>query len=175
MSGLKAFEEIYIQHWEKLYAFCYKSTKDSYISQNIVQDIFTDLWERQHQTTIMSIENYLFRSAKNQIFKAYREQKFDTTPLDERFEDFLTEEPIPDELDRIDELYRMLDTLPEKRKEIIMMNKLEQLSIDEIAEKLGISIQTVKNQLSTGLKQLRQQAGDHPIKIMLITGLLTIL
>ena len=175
MDGPKTFEEIYIQHWGKLYAFCYKSTGDSSLSKNIVQDIFTDLWERQHQTNIISIESYLFRSAKNQIFKTYRQQKFDTTPLDERFEHFLSEEPDPEETDQIDELYRLLDKLPQKRRQILIMNKLEQMNIDEIAERLGISVQTVKNQLSAGLKQLRQLAGDYSAKIMLLVGVLTIL
>ncbi len=175
MKDLKDFEQIYIQHWEKLYAFCFKMTRDSHISQNIVQDIFTDLWERRAALNITSLENYLFRSAKNQVFKAYRDKTFDTTPLDERFEDYQMENSQQEEAERMDRLYALLENLPEKRKEILMMSKLDQMDIEQIALKLNISKQTVKNQISTALKQLRYEAGELYVLLLIILIRLTIL
>ena len=175
MKDLKDFEQIYIQHWEKLYAFCFKMTRDSHISQNIVQDIFTDLWERRANLNINAIESYLFRSAKNQVFKAYRAKTFDTTPLDERFDDYQIENAAQEESERIDQLYALLENLPEKRKEILMMNKLEQMDIEQIALKLNISKQTVKNQISTAIKQLRYEATELSAVLLIILLSLTIL
>lgn len=175
MKDLKDFEQIYIQHWEKLYAFCFKMTRDAHTSQNIVQDIFTDLWERRAELHIDSVENYLFRSAKNQVFKAYRAKKFDTTPLDERFDDYQVENSHPEETERMDRLYALLETLPEKRKEILMMSKLDQMDIEQIAIQLNISKQTVKNQISTALKQLRYEAGELSMLLLIILMRLTIL
>jgi len=171
MKDLKKFEQIYIHHWEKLYAFCYKMTRDNALSQNIVQDIFTDLWERKDELQILSIESYLFRAAKNQVLKEYGKKKFDTTSLDERFEDYLVEHvPVPD-AELVDKLYNLMQHLPEKRKEILIMNKLDQMDIEEIALLLNISKQTVKNQISTALKQLKIHA--KAITILIISMLIS--
>jgi len=156
----KKFELIYTQNWEKLYAFCFKLTRDEHLSQNIVQDVFTDLWERVNALRILSVENYLFRAVKNQVFKEYRKKRFDTTTIDIEFEDYLIENLPSFDTEMVDKLYNLLDKLPAKRKEILMMNKLDDMGIDQIAIKLNLSKQTVKNQITSGLKQLKVHAGE---------------
>ncbi len=168
MKDLKSFEYIYIQHWEKLYAFCFKMTCDEYVSQNIVQDIFTDLWDRRDKVHILSIENYLFRAAKNQVLKEYRKKRFDTVVIEEKFENYLVENTPSLEPELLDKLYSLLEHLPEKRKEILIMNKLEEMDIAQIAAKLNLSKQTVKNQVSSALKQLRLHAGETSLLIFTI-------
>lgn len=83
MVGLKNFEHIYIHRWEKLYAFCFRMTGDEHIAQNIVQDIFTDLWERRDEVDMLSIESYLFGAAKNQVLKEYGKKKLDAGDMEE--------------------------------------------------------------------------------------------
>lgn len=149
------FDEVYRQHWEKLYVFCLKLTNDEDLSKNIVQDIFVDLWQRQEKTSISDISAYLFGAAKKQILKAYRRKQFDTRVLEDCFEDYLVENSNEADNPLIEKLYKLLDTLPIKRREIVILNKLEQLKIDEIAARLNVSPQTVKNQLTTALKQMK--------------------
>jgi RNA polymerase sigma-70 factor (family 1) len=160
MIDLKNFEFIYIHHWEKLYAFCFRMTRDESLTQNIVQDIFTDLWERRKVVNILSIQNYLFRAAKNQVLKEYRKKKFDTTIIDEKLEDYLVDNIPSVDSELMDRLYLLLENLPGKRKEILIMNKIQEIGIDDIAAELNISRQTVKNQLSSALKRLRFDAGE---------------
>lgn len=69
MIDLKHFEFIYIKHWEKLYAFCFRMTCSESLAQSIVQDVFADLWERRKEVNILSIQNYLFQAAKNEVLK----------------------------------------------------------------------------------------------------------
>lgn len=149
------FEKIYNDYWEKLTAFSLKMTQDEQLAQNVVQDVFIDLWERREEVSIASVENYLFRAVKNQIFKSYRNEKFDKTILEDKFENYLIENLSTIESDLTDKIYALLDTLPEKRKEILLMNKLQDMNIDQIALELDLSKQTVKNQISSALKQLR--------------------
>lgn len=163
LEDLNYFENIYIHHWEKLYSFCFKMTRDEHISQNIIQDIFTDLWERRSELQIISIENYLFRAAKNQVLREYRRRKFDTTTIDEKFDHYLTENASSSETEIKEQLYSLLEILPQKRKEILIMNKIEEMDIDQIAATLRISKQTVKNQLTMALKQLRVHAVESSI------------
>lgn len=161
------FESLYNNHWEKLYAFCFRMTRDEHISQNIVQDIFTDLWERKDVLNILSMESYLFRAAKNQVSKEYRKRKFDTETMDEKFEDYIVENIASMETEMVEKLYRLLENLSEKKKEILIMNKIEELDITQIAMKLNISKQTVKNQISSALKQLRVDAGALSVLILI--------
>lgn len=162
MISLKDFEHIYIRHWEKLYAFCFSMTHDEHIAQNLVQDIFTDLWERRKEVRIISIEHYLFRAAKNQVLKEYRRKKLNTTLIEDRFENYLIDNVEVLDAELIDKLYKLLENLPEKRKEILVMNKIKEMDIEEIATTLNLSKQTVKNQISSALKQLRIYINDEP-------------
>ncbi|MCG9792564.1 RNA polymerase sigma factor [Flavobacterium algicola] len=156
MNNSFDFEEIYNKHWEKLTAFSLKITQDSYLSQNVVQDVFIDLLERKNSLQIDSIENYLFRAVKNQIFKNYRNDKFDKTILEDKFENYVIDNFNAIDTELTDKIYILIDGLPEKRREILLMNKLQDMNIDQIAAELDLSRQTVKNQISSAIKQLRQ-------------------
>lgn len=160
------FEKIYNEYWEKLTAFSLKMTQDDHLAQNVVQDVFIDLWERKGDINIMSMESYLFRAVKNQIFKNYRNQKFDKTILEDKFENYVIENFTTIESDLTDKIYALLDELPEKRKEILLMNKLQDMNIDQIATELDLSKQTVKNQISSALKQLRHGLKEFAFLIM---------
>eukprot|EP01133_Synstelium_polycarpum_P016502 gene16502-19617_t len=136
-------------------------TRDAHLSENIVQDIFTSLWERRSELKVLSVESYLFRAAKNQVLKEYRKRRFDTTIIEEKFEDYFIEQLPSVDPELLDTLYALLENLPEKRKQILMMNKIREMSIEEIADELKLSRQTVKNQISSALKQLRFHAGEN--------------
>jgi RNA polymerase sigma-70 factor (ECF subfamily) len=131
-------------------------TQDKDLAQNIVQDVFIDLWERREELSINAIEPYLFRAVKNQVFKHYQNNRFDKTILEDKFEDYIIDNFTSIDPEVMDLLYSLLDKLPEKRKEVLLMYKFQDMSIDQIAAELGLSKQTVKNQISSGLKQLRE-------------------
>ncbi|QWX83472.1 sigma-70 family RNA polymerase sigma factor [Cellulophaga sp. HaHaR_3_176] len=155
MKTPQEFEKIYSNYWEKLYVFAFKMTGDTNLSKNIIQDVFTNLWERRADVKIISIENFLFRAVKNQVLKSFREQKFNTTALDETIEKFIEDTPEYSPSNYTEYLNPLLDKLPEKRREILLMNKLQEMNIDQIAEELNLSKQTVKNQLSSALRQIK--------------------
>jgi RNA polymerase sigma-70 factor (family 1) len=160
MKNPEIFEETYTLYWKKLTAFSYTMTQDNDLAQNIVQDVFVDLWERRNDIQINAIEPYLFRAVKNQVFKHYQNNKFDKTILEDKFEDYVIDHFATIDPELMDLLYSLLDQLPEKRKEVLLMYKMQDMTIDQIADELGISKQTVKNQISSGLKQLREGLKD---------------
>lgn len=156
MKNPEVFEKTYNEYWKKLNAFSYTMTQDKDLAQNIVQDVFIDLWERRSDLEINAIESYLFRAVKNQVFKHYQNNRFDKTILEDKFEDYIIDNFATIDPELTDLLYSLLDKLPEKRKEVLLMYKFQDMSIDQIAAELGISKQTVKNQISAALKQLRE-------------------
>lgn len=154
MKTAAEFEAVYRQNWEKLYAFSFNVSRDENLAQNVVQDIFVNLWERRDNIEIDAIENYLFRAAKNQIYKAYRDHKFETEFLEEKFAAHIIEQEQEAENSK-EEIEPLLEVLPERRKEILYMNKVQGMDLDQIAAELNISKQTVKNQLTTAMRQLK--------------------
>ena len=160
MNNPEAFEKTCTEYWKKLNAFSYTMTQDKDLAQNIVQDVFIDLWERREELSINAIEPYLFRAVKNQVFKHYQNNRFDKTILEDKFEDYIIDNFTSIDPEVMDLLYSLLDKLPEKRKEVLLMYKFQDMSIDQIASELGLSKQTVKNQISSGLKQLREGLKD---------------
>lgn len=160
MKNPEIFEKTYTDYWQKLNAFSYTMTQDKDLAQNIVQDVFIDLWERKDDLNINAIEPYLFRAVKNQIFKYYQNNRFDKTIMEDKFEDYIIDNFQSIDSEVMDLLYSLLDKLPEKRKEVLLMYKFQDMSIDQIADELGISKQTVKNQISSALKQLREGLKD---------------
>ena len=160
MKNPEIFEQTYTEYWKKLNAFSYTMTQDKDLAQNIVQDVFIDLWERKDDLNINAIEPYLFRAVKNQVFKHYQNNRFDKTIMEDQFEDYVIDNFASIDPELMDSLYSLLDKLPEKRKEVLLMYKFQDMSIDQIADELGISKQTVKNQISSALKQLREGLKD---------------
>lgn len=160
MKDTEIFEKTYTTYWKKLNAFSFTMTQDKDLAQHIVQDVFVDLWERRKDVEIVSMESYLFRAVKNQVFKHYQSNRFDKTILEDQFEDYIIDNFTTIDPELVDLLYTLLDKLPEKRKEVLVMNKIQEMSIDQIAVELELSKQTVKNQLSAALKQLRENLKD---------------
>ena len=163
-----AFREIYNRYWDRLYRFVYRMTQNDDLSQTIVQDLFVNLWEKRRTADIMNIESYLFQSAKFQVFKNYRDNKFNKEVLETRFEEFVDENinEINEELAH--KLSLAINNLPEKRRRILLMNKVDGLSCAEISKELDISYQTVRNQLSTAIKQVRLDLKNVNRAVMLL-------
>jgi len=153
-----SFEEIYRQYWSKLYIYAFNVLRERELCEDIVQEVFTDLWSKRHDVQISNIHSYLHQSVKYQIFNHFRESKYKNQ--------LLMEFDLINTQDRIDESYEkqelknqikeVIYQLPEQRRVIFEMSRYEGLSNKEISEHLSISVQTVKNQISESLKFIRK-------------------
>ena len=160
-GSMKAFDEIYELYARRLFAFCLKYTKSKENAEEIMEDTFVWLWKsRSTLEEADSVKPLLFLRAKHYLINAYR--KVINSPVYEDYMDYLdhhnstTADSQLEYDDFVRQLNQMLAKLPKTQQEIIRLSKLEMLNNQEIAEKLNYSEQTVKNQLSMGLKQLRQ-------------------
>ncbi len=160
------FETTFSKYWDRLYSYCYKMTLDDEISQNIVQNVFVDLWEKRKKTEIYNIENYLFRAIKFQIFNYYRDRKFKREDLQNQFDEYIEENIETIDQTLLDKLKTALNELPERRGEIIHMNKIQNMSVEEIATELNLSKQTVKNQLHIAFKQIKEAMNKAALNIL---------
>ncbi|MFN8345246.1 MAG: sigma-70 family RNA polymerase sigma factor [Spirosomataceae bacterium] len=166
-----AFVEIYRRNWQRMYNTAYKRLKDAYQCEDLVQNIFTDLWERRTEILIGNLQAYLQTAVKFQVIK-YSTRTSDVSPFVEILETTLasadnTDDPIIE--NELSELVRLwVAALPEKRREIFVLYYMEEHSSHRIAELLGISQKTVQNQLATAANALRSQLS----KVLLVSLIL---
>jgi RNA polymerase sigma-70 factor (ECF subfamily) len=160
-SNKQAFETIYSLHWKYLYAFACRISKSNDDAEELVQDVFVDIWFKRTQINVkQSLRNYLLATLKYKYLdKIRREKRYD------EFTDYIIQSGTfvsnvnPENEYIIKEgrefLMNKMQNLPEKCKEIFFLRKIENYSVSEIAGKLMISKQTVKNQLTKAYKIMR--------------------
>jgi RNA polymerase sigma-70 factor (ECF subfamily) len=156
----KSFNEIYDAYFESICRFLNRYTQDVYLIEDVVQEVFVNLWTERSSKEIKYIKTYLFRSARNRILNNLRDQDNRTTLLNDwhkRQYNSRDERDCVDEDEFIIRLQQAVACLPNKCREIFMLSCYEKLSYKEIAEVQNISIKTVENQLNIALKKLRIQ------------------
>ncbi len=157
----RAFTVIYERYHKLLYVLAYKYLKDNDIAKDAVQQIFLKLWESRSLFSIhINLRNYLYTMLKNHLLNEIRNNY---TALEKNYE--LAQETIEyeneilsklEEKEMTEQLYRAIDGLPEQKKAVCLYKLKDSLSNQEIAEKMQISIPTVKTHYSQAIKLLRE-------------------
>lgn len=161
----KAFREIYLRYWKKLFGLAMQKLKDTAVTEELVQDIFLKLWERRSTLQIERLDAYLFTAARYAVINHIK-----SNLVQEKFAEYaqfhysetssITEEQLElDELIHVVE--QQLNDLPEKTRRIFQMNRLEYHTIKEISSKLKVPERTVEYHLSQALKSLRYYLRDY--------------
>ncbi len=160
-----AYRELFNRYWEKLYLFALKRLKSRQEAEDVVQHVFMKLWEHRASRKIsFSFQSYLYRSVYYEVIASLKKMldgAEDITAINESilpvFNDILDKMSVTELDDLIGEEIRKL---PARMQEIFRLSREEELSIPEIASRLNLSEQTVKNQLSSALSRLRKPVID---------------
>ncbi|QIL41649.1 RNA polymerase sigma-70 factor [Pedobacter sp. HDW13] len=165
-DSMPAFDELYCRYWEMLYDIAYKKLKDKDDAKDLVHDLFLQLWNSRASLNVYrSFSGFLFVSLKNKIID---KQRLTANRLNKNTD--IASETVTHQNTVYDQVYynelnsflnHQIDLLPEKMKEIYRLSREENLSLEEIANRLSISTQTVKNQLTTAVKRLRQKISQY--------------
>lgn len=161
-----AFNEIYNRYWEKMYGAAYKRLRLTEVAEEIVQDLFTDIWLRRKSLHInSSLPVYLFSAVRyrviNYIHKQLVKNNYEQTIIYSiRDFDNSTEE-IVIASDLNNRLKTQVDLLPEKCRAIFELSRNQHKSNKEIAQSLGISEKTVENHITKALRRLRTSLSSY--------------
>lgn len=168
---IKTFESYYKEHYKAFYVMAYKFLKDSVLAEEAVNDVFLKIWEDAANITIeISLKSYLYKAVINRSINVLQKAKKES----QRYTglDFVPDEGY--ELRQMEEnelktkLYNAISQLPEHCKKVFEMSRFDGLKQQEIADKLSISIKTVKNQITHALKEISKSMDYFLILIMLI-------
>ena len=176
MSG-KEFEALFKKHFKGLSFFALEYVKDHDQAREIVQEAFAALWERRG--TIRpgwSPGSYMATSVKNRCLNHLRDnKKFDHSILEfeglDRQEDFRADDPLVSGELQV-KIEHAIASLPEKCREIFILNRYEHKKYNRIAEELNISVKTVEAQMTKALKVMREKLAEFLGLLLLLLGFL---
>lgn len=165
-----AFEKLYSRFWHRLYLAAYNVLRDKEVCEDIIQEIFSQLWIRRSTLAIKNLESYLFTAVRFQAFRCINEKKcrnnfvIELSKLPAEF--FETQQGC----NEIEEALKIsIEKLPEKCGKIFYLSRQEHLTNKEIAVRLNISIKTVENQITLAIKKMRKYLSPWTLPILLLT------
>ena len=157
-----AFRIVFDLYSSKLYAFSYRFLKEKEPCQEVVQEVFLNLWiNRAKLDTQYPIAPYLYTITRRLTLNVLRHVATSQSAMNKmwlnvkKVSNETEEEVFLEDLSRFTE--QVLSKMPKQQQLIFRMSRHQELSYDEIAEELNISRNTVKNHLVAALKTLRTQ------------------
>jgi RNA polymerase sigma-70 factor (ECF subfamily) len=158
------FREVFDDCYEDLCRYAFTIVRDFDQGEDIVQSMFMKLWEKRDALEITtSVRSYLFRSVYNQCMNLLEHRaiktKYDASVRVEPGRDEQQPDVFPEELE--ENIRKAVETLPPQCRSIFIMSRYEELRYSEIAERLGISVNTIQNQVCKALKLLREALKDQ--------------
>lgn len=160
-----ALQEIFQDNYQKVCGAIFRLTKDTGITEDLAQEVFFRFWQKRHQIEITaSLDAYLRRMAVNEGLAYLRSRKYFTEeiePHSAHMSDSNTAEDrfLHSELEQ--NIRSAIDGLPPKCRMVFQLSRYEELSYQEIADQMEISIKTVENQMGKALKILRQELKSY--------------
>lgn len=144
---MEQIEKLFKAYYRPLCLYALRYTQDTDASEDIVQECFAALLSHKAEKPVP----YLYTSVRNRSLMWIRDKK-PSVPIPQDL-------PVEEAVDRSMEdarLWRAVEGLPEKRRKCLLMAKRDSMSHAEIAEELGISQNTVRNNISKAIESLRK-------------------
>lgn len=154
----QAFSEVVDHYAPVVYAQLLVYLKDVHRAEEVSQDIFMAIWRNREKLPGMdNFPGYLYVSTRNKILTVVKERVMATEePPEDRLHSLLTDPASAVEFKELmNGIRRGIELLPARRKEVFMLSRQENLTYDEIASRLGLSKNTVKEHISEALTFLR--------------------
>lgn len=153
----EAFKVFFYDYKDSIYKYAYIHIKEQEIAQDIVQETFARFWNKTSDLdSSLNVKSYLFTIARNLVFDELRKKLlFESyaSYYQKTKQAYVTNSEDQLYFNELESLYQeAISLLPAKRREIFRLSKLEHLSNEDIAQLLGISTNTVRDQLVKGNK-----------------------
>lgn len=168
-----AFEELFRRHHRKLYLFLFRLLHSKEDAEEIVQDSFLKVWERREDfIETYPFDAFIFQIAKNAFLNLQRKRvnrrvfENHLTFFSEQHSDETENYVLYEETKAI--LKVIVGQLPPKRREIFLLRRVDGFLRAEIAEKLGISVMTVDNQLLKANRFIKEELKKYSLLLLLL-------
>lgn len=154
----KNIDDAFRRYYRPLCLYAMHYLHDMALVEDIVQDCFTELWERLiTEKEVSNVKAYLYMMVRNHCYDTLKKDNptlCDCSPSD--LEDIISDEECEERSLIEARLWTAIDALPERCREVFLLSKRDGLKYKEIADKLDISVNTVENQVSKALRILKE-------------------
>ena len=156
------FKDAFEQHFDYIRNYLYYLSGDIMLTDDLVQDVFLQLWEKRETVKDETIRPFLYTIARNCFLKSYRRNKTDLKFKSGYFEQIENESPeFVLEVKELDvKLQKTISTMSEKCRIVFLMHRLDDMTYAQIADSLGVSVKAVEKQMSKALAILRKDFGN---------------
>lgn len=151
-------ESLFLHNYRPLCLFALYYLNDTDAAEDVVQECFATLWEKINSgNVVINRKAYLYMTVRNRCLDQLRKKGLQTEQLKPYDTYGIIDEDDLQERSEIEaRLWTAIDSLPEKCREVFLLSKRDGLKYEEIAAELGISENTVRNQISKALKMLKE-------------------
>lgn len=156
---MNSFKEIYDLYKHQVYFYVKKSIKNGDDIDDITQEIFIHLWKhRDSLKNKNTLDAVIFKTCNQEISNFYRKNRLDFDAFDEstsadHFGNFDDDENLKEE--KITKMNMLLNTLPEESKEMLVLNKVEKVSLTEIGDDYNLSKSAIEKRINKTITFLR--------------------
>ena len=159
-GDIASFEKLFHSYYKGLFGYAMSLVKKEEFAEEVVQDVFYNIWKNRDSLRITrSWQSYLYRSVYNNSMMILRKVRREFNLEEGMLSDHLRDSNDPSremEYREISDLVaQTLESLPERTRQIFLLNRQEGLKYKEIAEELSISVKTVEDNMGKALKALR--------------------
>ncbi len=177
----KAFQSLFREYYPQLFLYGFKIIPQKELLEDIIQELFTEIWNRKSLPEVRSLKAYLIKSLQYKIYNKIRQQKLngaiiEATP-DLPFE--ITRETLiiqnEEDHEKMLRVEKMLAQLSSRQREIIYLRFYQDLNYEEISQVMKINYQASRNLLSQAIKILRQLKTPVTMLFALVMYMLKIL
>ncbi|MFM9984478.1 MAG: sigma-70 family RNA polymerase sigma factor [Flavobacteriales bacterium] len=161
--SLAEYQAIFKEFFKPIRNFIYFKCSDMDMAEDLAQDTFLKLWETRSRIDKRTVKAYLYTIAQNNTINQLKRKqlmyKFMKKPASDR--DYDTPEKLAEMNQYEEKLAAVIAGLPDGGREVFLMNRLEDLTYNEIAERLGLSVKAIEKRMSKVLKIFREELGTE--------------
>jgi RNA polymerase sigma-70 factor (family 1) len=165
-----SFTAIYKQYWYKLFLIAQRRLNDKAVSEELIQDIFVQIWDKRASLQIHSLENYLVTAVKYAVVDYIRTQVVKNKYI-HYYHTFIEQQEFQtDNIIAVNDLNTRIEeglkTLPEKSQEVFRLSRVENWPVTKIATHLQLSEKGVEYHITKSLKTLRIHLKDFVVVLL---------
>jgi RNA polymerase sigma-70 factor (family 1) len=161
---IKEFKALFDQYYDPIRNFLYYKCGDADLAEDLCQDAFMKLWDKRDDVKSETVKSYLYTIANNMLLNKIRHDKvvinFAEKQKNQQDEQspqyYLEEKEFKEKLDKV------IGAMPEKQREVFLMNRIEEMTYQEIADRLSLSVKAIEKRMHGALNHLRNHL-DHKL------------
>lgn len=153
------FDTIFLENFKAIRNFIYYKCGDIEMAEDIAQDAFLKVWEMKDKIKLVTVKQFLYTISNNIFINTMKQKQLSFKFGNRLFNDRHIESPeFLLELKEFDQkLQKAIAGLQDKNKIVFLMNRIDRMTYNEIAQNLGISVKAVEKRMKNALEHLRKK------------------